>query len=78
MSESVRPSGVSRVKWPLIDGTGNLIVAEEGAPFVGVVGVTDLVVVATKDAILVIPKSLAQDVKKIVEAAKKSGRDDLL
>jgi mannose-1-phosphate guanylyltransferase len=62
----------------LIDGEGNLVIADEGAPFVGVVGVKDLVIVATKDAILVIPKSLAQDVKKIVEAAKKSGRNDLL
>jgi mannose-1-phosphate guanylyltransferase len=62
----------------LIDGTGNLIVAEEGAPFVGVVGVHDLVVVATKDAVLVIPRHLAQDVKKIVEAAKAAGRGDLL
>ena len=62
----------------LVDGEGCLIVAEEGAPFVGVVGVKDLVVVATKDAVLVVPKSLAQDVKKIVEAAKKSGRGDLL
>ena len=62
----------------LVDGDDNLIIADEGAPFVGVVGVSDLVVVATKDAILVVPKSLAQDVKKIVEAAKKSGRDDLL
>ncbi|HVU50265.1 MAG TPA: sugar phosphate nucleotidyltransferase [Polyangia bacterium] len=62
----------------LVDGEGSLVVAEEGAPFVGVVGVKDLVVVATRDAVLVVPKSLAQDVKKIVEAAKKSGRDDLL
>ena len=62
----------------LIDAEGSLIMAEDGAPFVGVVGVKDLVVVATKDAILVVPKSLAQDVKKIVEAAKKAGRDDLL
>jgi mannose-1-phosphate guanylyltransferase len=62
----------------LIDGENNLIVAEEGAPFVGVVGVHDLVVVATKDAILVIPRHLAQDVKKIVEAAKAAGRGDLL
>ncbi len=62
----------------LIDSEGSLVMADEGAPFVGVVGVTDLVVIATKDAILVVPKSLAQDVKKIVEAAKKSGRHDLL
>jgi mannose-1-phosphate guanylyltransferase len=62
----------------LIDGDGNIIVAEEGAPFVGVVGVQDLVVVATRDAILVIPKDRAQDVRQIVEAAKKAGRHDLL
>ncbi|HEX4406816.1 MAG TPA: mannose-1-phosphate guanylyltransferase [Polyangia bacterium] len=62
----------------VFDSRGSLVIADEGAPFVGVVGVSDLVVVATKDAILVIPKSLAQDVKKIVEAAKKSGREDLL
>ncbi len=62
----------------LIDGDGNIIVADEGAPFVGVVGVQDLVVVATRDAILVIPKDRAQDVRQIVEAAKKAGRHDLL
>ncbi|HEY5088883.1 MAG TPA: mannose-1-phosphate guanylyltransferase [Polyangia bacterium] len=62
----------------LIDGDGNIVVADEGAPFVGVVGVHDLVVVATRDAILVIPKDRAQDVRQIVEAAKKAGRHDLL
>jgi mannose-1-phosphate guanylyltransferase len=62
----------------VFDSQRSLVIADEGAPFVGVVGVSDLVVIATKDAILVVPKSLAQDVKKIVEAAKKSGRDDLL
>jgi mannose-1-phosphate guanylyltransferase len=62
----------------LIDGDGNIVVAEEGAPFVGVVGVRDLVVIATRDAILVVPKDKAQDVRKIVEAAKQAGRHDLL
>jgi mannose-1-phosphate guanylyltransferase len=62
----------------LIDGDGNIVVAEEGAPFVGVVGVRDLVVVATRDALLVVPKDKAQDVRKIVEAAKAAGRGDLL
>ena len=62
----------------LVDSEGSLVIADEGAPFVGVVGVKDLVVVVTKDAVLVVPKALAQDVKKIVEAAKKSGRHDLL
>jgi mannose-1-phosphate guanylyltransferase len=62
----------------LVDGKRNLIVAEEGAPYVGVVGVDDLVVVVTKDAVLVVRKDKAQDVKKIVEAAKRAGRQDLL
>jgi mannose-1-phosphate guanylyltransferase len=62
----------------LIDGDGNIVVAEEGAPFVGVVGVRDLVVVATRDALLVVPKDKAQDVRKIVEAARQAGRNDLL
>jgi mannose-1-phosphate guanylyltransferase len=62
----------------LIDGDGSIVMADEGAPYVGVLGVSDLVVVATKDAVLVIPKDRAQDVRRIVEAAKQSGRDDLL
>ena len=62
----------------LIDGDGNIVVAEEGAPFVGVVGVRDLVVIATRDALLVVPKDKAQDVRKMVEAAKRAGRTDLL
>jgi mannose-1-phosphate guanylyltransferase len=62
----------------LIDGDGSIVVAEEGAPFVGVVGAKDLVVIATRDAVLVIPKHRAQDVRLIVEAARKSGRTDLL
>jgi mannose-1-phosphate guanylyltransferase len=62
----------------LIDGDGNIVVAEAGAPYVGVVGARDLVVIATKDAILVMPRDRAQDVRLIVEAAKKAGRDDLL
>jgi mannose-1-phosphate guanylyltransferase len=62
----------------LIEGKGNIIVAEEGAPYIGVLGVDDLVVVATADAVLVIPKHRAQDVRQIVEAAKKNGREDLL
>jgi mannose-1-phosphate guanylyltransferase len=62
----------------LIDGDGNVVMADEGAPFVGVLGVKDLVVVATRDAILVIPKDRAQDVKRIVDAVGQIGRRDLL
>ncbi|HVR63301.1 MAG TPA: sugar phosphate nucleotidyltransferase [Polyangia bacterium] len=62
----------------LIDGDGSVVYAEPGAPYVGVVGARDLVVVATRDAVLVIPKNRAQDVRQIVDAARRAGRDDLL
>ena len=60
------------------DCSGSVVVSEPGAPFVGVVGVQDLVVVVTADAVLVVPKDRAQDVRKIVESAKAAGRKDLL
>ncbi|PHR56621.1 MAG: mannose-1-phosphate guanylyltransferase/mannose-6-phosphate isomerase [Robiginitomaculum sp.] len=41
------------------------------------VGLKDMIVVATKDAVLVMPKDQAQNVKKIVEQLKKTGRTDL-
>jgi mannose-1-phosphate guanylyltransferase len=62
----------------VIDCDGSVVVAEEGAPFVGVAGVRDLVVVVTADAVLVIPKDRAQDVRLLVEAARKAGRQELL
>lgn len=47
-------------------------------PFVGVIGLDDIVVVATGDAVLVVRKDRAQDVRLVVEALKARGRDDLL
>ena len=60
------------------DSAGNIVVSEPGAPLVAMVGIEDMVVVATKDAVLVVKKKDAQDVKKIVEALKAQGRQDLL
>jgi mannose-1-phosphate guanylyltransferase len=60
------------------DSSGSIVVSEPGAPMVGVVGVEDLVVVATRDALLVVRKQDAQEVRKIVEALKARGRGDLL
>lgn len=45
--------------------------------FVATVGVDNLVVVQTPDAILVCAKDKAQDVKKIVDELKRRGREDL-
>ena len=43
-----------------------------------VVGVDDLVVVATPDAVLVVPKDEAQKVKDVVAALREKGWDDVL
>ena len=45
---------------------------------VAVVGVDNIVVVETPDAVMVCKKDQAQDVKKIVEALNSAGRGDLL
>jgi mannose-1-phosphate guanylyltransferase len=47
-------------------------------PFIAVLGVTDLVVVCAKGAVLVCTKDRAQDVKQIVEHLTKQSRDSLL
>lgn len=60
------------------DTRNSIVMSEEGAPLVGVVGVEGLVVVATADAVLVVKREDAQDVRKIVEALKSRGRTDLL
>lgn len=61
-----------------VDAHRNALVSEDGAPRVCVVGVSDLVVVATPDAVLVVPRDKAQDVRKIVEELKKGGHTNLV
>jgi mannose-1-phosphate guanylyltransferase len=62
-----------------IDAKNNLVrTLGTGKKVVALVGVNDLVVVETEDAILVIPRDRAQDVRLIVDALKSAGRTDLL
>ena len=56
---------------------GDNIIRSDG-PLVAAIGVSDLIIVATGDAVLVAPKDRAQDVKKIVDDLKARKRDDLL
>lgn len=58
------------------DSRGNVLVST--GPVVSVVGVDNLVVVATPDAVLVVPKDEAQRVKEVVEALRDKGWDDVL
>ncbi len=60
----------------LIDSKGCVVQAK--SRMVACVGCDDMVVVETKDAILVCPVDKAQDVRKIVAALRKSHRDDIL
>ena len=55
-------------------GARNSYLRSEG-PLVAAVGVEDIVVVATPDAVLVSHKSASQDVKRIVEQLERSGRE---
>ena len=60
-----------------IDAKNNLI-RGTSEKTIALVGVNDLVVVETEDAILVIPRERAQDVRLVVDALKKSGRTQLV
>jgi mannose-1-phosphate guanylyltransferase len=57
-------------------GSTGLVVPGAGR-VVAVIGLDDIVVVDTPDAVLVTSRSLAQDVKAVVAALKESGRADL-
>ena len=62
----------------VLHGQRNIVVSDPGAPFVGVVGVDDLIIAATADGVLVIPRHRAQDVRDIVDALRKAKRTALL
>jgi mannose-1-phosphate guanylyltransferase len=53
----------------------NCLIRSEG-PLVAAIGVEDLVVIATGDAVLIVPRAQSQKVKDVVEALKAKGRDE--
>lgn len=52
--------------------TTNCLIRTEG-PLVATVGVRDLIVIATGDAVLILPRGSSQEVKRAVEALKEQG-----
>lgn len=60
----------------LLEGARNNLVSAN-ARLVGLVGVEDHIVVETADAVLVAPRGKAQDVKKLVQRLKASGRAEV-
>lgn len=65
---------------PIIEGAGDCIIYNEAGPgrmAVAAVGVRDLVIVVTDDAVLVVPKSEAQSVRKAVQQLRDQGRSQV-
>lgn len=56
----------------VIDGTGNVVLGDD-TTLIAAVGVSDLVIVKSGDAILVIRKDQAQDVRKVIDALSARG-----
>ena len=62
----------------MLHDTERVVVVPRSGRLVAVVGVTDLIVVDTPDALLICPRQRAQDVKKLVDTLKEQGATDLL
>jgi mannose-1-phosphate guanylyltransferase len=60
-----------------IDARGNILYGA-GKRVIAAVGVEDLVIVSTDDAVLVMPKSRAQDVREVVKALESTNRKEFL
>jgi mannose-1-phosphate guanylyltransferase len=56
----------------LVDTTGSLILGSRR--LVAAIGLDDMIIVDTEDALLVCPRSRAQDVRKVVEALRRAGK----
>lgn len=61
-----------------IDARNNLVedLRTPDGRVVALVGVSDLCIVQTEDALLVMPRDRSQDVRQVVEQLKKTGRED--
>ena len=83
-------AALSEIRAPDLDGNvisgdaivkaskDSVVMAEPGAPLLGVVGVEGIVVVATHDAVLVVPKHRAQEVRRVVDELSAQGRKQFL
>lgn len=63
----------------VVDSSNNLVFTTSSKKkVISLLGVTDLCIVETDDALLVMPRDRAQDVRAIVDAVSAKGRKDLL
>ena len=59
-----------------VDTTNSIIISDDA--LVTTIGVDNLIIVSTKDSIIVCPRERAQDVKGLVELLKQTGHEDIL
>lgn len=69
---------IARGETVAIDCHDCLLVSEPGAPLVAAAGCSGITVVATKDAVLVVPRGGGQAVKAVVDELGRRGRKELL
>ena len=62
----------------LVDTRNAVVHGEASAPLVALIGMEDVVVIATPGAVLVCPRDRAQEVRGIVDELARRGRTDLL
>ena len=61
-----------------LDCANGVIISDTAGPAIGAYGIRNCVVVATHDAVLVLPRGQAQHVRELVDQLKANGRKDLL
>jgi mannose-1-phosphate guanylyltransferase/mannose-6-phosphate isomerase len=61
----------------VLEGCAGVLAHSDG-PLIAAIGVKDLIIVATPDAVLVVDAERAQDVKAVVDELRRRGRTDLL
>lgn len=72
-----KDNNLIRADWCGVDTSGTLVYGEKGK-LIATVGLSDMVVVDTPDALLICPLSKAQDVKKMVDQIKKNKKEKFL
>ena len=70
-----RDNAVDAGAYVVVDSDANIIVSEDPQHLVTAIGISDMIVVHTKDATLVCPKSDAQRVKELVARVKEKFGD---
>jgi len=56
--------------------TADCLIRSEG-PLVAAIGVSNITIIATGDAVLVVANDRAQDVKRIIDTLKANGRHNM-